>query len=30
MRGLSYVVADGNILGLIEKVLGAGVVEKGW
>jgi RNA-directed DNA polymerase len=29
MRGLSYVVADGNILGLVEKVLGAGVVEEG-
>jgi RNA-directed DNA polymerase len=29
MRGLSYVIADGNILGLVEKVLGAGVEEDG-
>jgi RNA-directed DNA polymerase len=29
MRGLSYVIADGNILSLVEKVLKAGVEEDG-
>jgi group II intron reverse transcriptase/maturase len=29
MRGLSAVVADGNILGLVEKFLGAGIMENG-